>query len=194
MQGTLLSSNSTTLTLSFDEHFDASDGYWRCVLSPATHALCCTHNMRRLDVGLSNLAFKRMREAIQALNQDPVHQEEISSETHQMILQGTHLRDVLLRSFSDQPEQHHNHVALQDPDDVAYGSEALEHDARTPGERAGAFKSNMLIQSWAKRHVLHPPLRVEGDPILEDMNTSQVRAMATMIGERFSLIQGVCLR
>ena len=52
------------------------------------------------------------------------------------------------------------------------------------------FKNDLLIQSWATRYSSPDPIVVEGDPILKDLNPSQIRAIATMISQRFSLIQG----
>ena len=147
----------------------------------------------RLDVGRSNMVYERMRTAIQQLNLDPTTQEAHISpaqDRREIILQGTHLRDVLLRSFS--PQRAHAPAHIQAEDDVAYAShETLEHPGRLPGEHGGAFKDDMRIQSWARRHAAPNPVRVEGDPVLSGLNGTQIRAIAMMIGERASLVQGV---
>lgn len=116
------------------------------------------------------------------------------SSDRQFILQGTHLRDVLLRTFA--PSAHpHVHAPLQAPDEVEYlPHEALEHGSRMSAGgdgNMGVFKDDMLIQSWAKRYAEAEPVVVEGDPRLEGLNGTQIRAMAMMIGQRISLVQGV---
>lgn len=129
------------------------------------------------------------------------------------ILRGTYLRDVLLRSF--EPSEHpHLHRALQDPDDTDYVErDVLEHEYHpeklstlpTGGfqvhnseslldDNHGVFYDNMLIRSWASRYSRPNPVIVEGDPQFEElsrMNETQIRAMAMMLGERISLVQGV---
>lgn len=148
------------------------------------------------------MVYDRMRAAISLFNLDPQDQESyISAPERQLILQGTHLRDVLLRSFSPAAssinELHHivhepHH--LQPEDDTNYVPHSLlEHEARhrAPGDHGGAFKDDMRIQSWTRRYMRVNPVRVEGDPVLEGLNKTQLRAVALMIGERASLIQGV---
>ena len=54
----------------------------------------------------------------------------------------------------------------------------------------GVFAEDDTIQSWARRYREIDPVVYEGDPVLPNLNTSQIRAMAVMIGERLSLIQG----
>jgi hypothetical protein len=81
---------------------------------------------------------------------------------------------------------------LQAADEVNYlPCEALEHASKMPGERGGAFKDDMRIQSWARRYAEVRPVRAEGDSPLSGLNETQVRAVAMMIGERISLVQGV---
>jgi hypothetical protein len=133
-----------------------------------------------------------MRTAISHLHRDPQQQEEaICTTDRQLILQGTHLRDVLLRTF--QPADHpHAHVPLQPPDEKAYlPHEALEHSSHMPDGNLGVFKHDMRIQSWAKRYSKVNPVVIEGDPVLDKLNSTQLRALAMMIGQRVSLIQGV---
>jgi hypothetical protein len=130
--------------------------------------------------------------AIGHLNHDPAALErDTSSPDRQLILQGTHLRDIILRSFTPTLEYSHSDP-LQSPDDVNYVShETLEHDSKLSGDTGGAFKDDMRIQSWARRYMRPNPVSVEGDPVLDGLNRTQMRAVATMIGERLSLIQGV---
>lgn len=133
-----------------------------------------------------------MRTAISHLHRDPQQQEEaISAPDRQLILQGTHLRDVLLRTFQPSTEPH-AHIPLQPPDAKAYlPHEILEHAVQTMDDNAGLFKNDMWIQSWAKRYSQVNPLVMEGDPVLKGLNSTQIRALAMMIGQRISLIQGV---
>lgn len=148
------------------------------------------------------MVYDRMRTAISLFNLDPQEQESyVSSADRQIILQGTHLRDILLRSFSSaapSPNEPHHIIHephhLQPEDDTNYAPHSLlEHEARhrTPDDRGGAFKDDMRIQSWTKRYTKVNPVRIEGDPVLEGLNKTQLRAVALMIGERVSLVQGV---
>lgn len=135
-----------------------------------------------------------MCKAISHLNHDPdILERDSSSADRQFILQGTHLRDILLRSFTS--SSGHSHSApLQPADDASYVShETLEHEGKLGGDTGGAFKDDILIQSWARRYMRPNPVKVEGDPELQGLNPTQIRAVATMIGERLSLIQGVSM-
>jgi hypothetical protein len=135
-----------------------------------------------------------MRDAITHLNNDPVAlaSPEESVPDRQVILQGTHLRDVLLRSFAPAEEDRHAHTPLQDADDEAYvAHETLDHASRLGGNTFGVFSQDMHIHSWAMRHSMMPPIKMDGDPVLEGFNETQVRAIALMIRERMSLVQGV---
>jgi hypothetical protein len=163
---------TTQIRVSFEEKFDLDDASWR------------------LDVGRSNIIFDRMRTAISYFNHNLVSLENSSASDRQLIFQGTHLRDVLLRSFS--PALSLKHGPLQAPDDVRYIShETLEHGSRETGDHGGAFKNDMRIQSWARRYSEVNPVRIDGDPVLSGLNATQTRAVAMMIGERISLVQGV---
>lgn len=170
----MISRTTSQIKVTFPEHFAVEEGEWR------------------LDVGRSNIIFERMRTAISHLHHDPQQQEEaIYTADRQLILQGTHLRDVLLRTF--QPSNHpHAHIPLQSPDEKAYlPQEILEHTSHTPDENLGVFKNDMRIQSWAKRYSQVNPVVIEGDPVLDQLNSTQKRALAMMIGQRISLVQGV---
>jgi len=144
----------------------------------------------RLDVGRSNIIFDRMRTAISHFNHNASSLEHPDPSIGHYIFQGTHLRDVLLRTFS--PALSSTHAPLQAADDVDYIShETLEHSSRERGDHNGAFKNDMRIRSWVKRYSEVNPVRVEGDPVLGGLNATQTRAIAMMIGERISLVQGV---
>lgn len=175
-RGSVLGSTASQLRVAFADKFDLDEGCWR------------------LDVGRSNIVFDRMRTAIARFNHDPQaldnQDQALSSSDRQFILHGTHLRDVLLRSFS--PETPSLHGPLQPPDEVAYVPRGrLEHDSREARDHGGAFKEDMHIQSWARRYSRINPIVIDGDPVLEGLNATQIRAIAMMIGERISLVQGV---
>ena len=209
-RGSIVSSTASRLNISFNDpiDLDAAQSGWR------------------LDLGQSQYIFDLMKEAVYSFDHDVAKQEpprflvemerkdqgvqEPVQKQEQYILRGTHLRDVLLRSF--QPSKHpHPHRALQSPDEKAYVDKSImEHpysrdmlDGETDEmsgnlsvplpktNTSGVFQNNMLIHSWAARYSLPNPVVVEGDPLLNGMNESQIRAMAMMIGERISLVQGV---
>ncbi|KAF8331588.1 P-loop containing nucleoside triphosphate hydrolase protein [Amanita rubescens] len=177
IHGSVVANNGTSVNVSFTERYEIDEGVWR------------------LDVGISNLIYDRMRVALARLNHDVRLQEpNFVPNDQETILHGTHLRDVLLRSFS--PEHAHLPQMLQAPDDVDYPShQKLDHGS-TVGkgkggyEHMGAFRDDMRIQSWARRYAEIDPVIVEGDPDLSGLNRTQIRALATMIGQRISLIQG----
>ncbi|RDB23511.1 Regulator of nonsense transcripts 1 [Hypsizygus marmoreus] len=174
IKGSVVSRTSSQIRISLAEQFDIEDGEWR------------------LDVGRSNIIYERMRDAISYLHHDPQQLEEAATEDRQLILQGTHLRDVLLRTFEPSAEPH-AHNPLQAPDEVAYLPHvALEHEGKLADGSCdfGVFKDDMRIQSWARRYAEVKPVVVEGDPVLDGLNPTQTRAMATMIGQRISLVQG----
>ena len=119
-----------------------------------------------------------MRRALDLFNLNP-YQHEISPKNTakaEVSLLGTHLRDVLLRTFSmsDLTESSHSQSS---PDN----------------RRCGAFVDDMRIMSWAKRYREKVPLKMIGDPDLDALNASQTKAIALMLAERVSLVQGVRL-
>ncbi|KAK2466612.1 hypothetical protein APHAL10511_000870 [Amanita phalloides] len=177
LHGSVVSTTGTVVNLSFPERYPIDDGHWR------------------LDVGISNLIYERMRTAVTRFNHDVDLQEPCFIDNdEQMVLCGTHLRDVFLRSFS--PEHAHLPQPLQAPDDVDYPShQRLDRGSflgkgRSGYDQMGAFRDDMRIQSWARRYAEIDPLVLEGDPDLGGLNATQIRALALMIGQRISLIQG----
>ncbi|KAJ3796484.1 P-loop containing nucleoside triphosphate hydrolase protein [Lentinula aff. detonsa] len=201
-RGSVLSTTSTHLTISFPDRSFSLD-------LPNSSGW-------RIDLTENDYIFELMRTAIESFGSDVRMQEKTGSflsqsgseERHERALNGTHLRDVLLRSFQPS-ERPHAHRALQDADDTNYVErEVLEHDYHpdhlslpTGGfqvkppldENRGIFRDNILIQSWASRYSRSNPVVVEGDPHFEElgrMNETQKRAMAMMLGERISLVQG----
>ncbi|KAI0314198.1 P-loop containing nucleoside triphosphate hydrolase protein [Amylostereum chailletii] len=193
-RGSVLSCTATQLRVSFQKLFDLDedDRSWR------------------LDVGRTDISFDRMRAAIAHFAHDPALQERSRpSPDRELILHGTRLRDVLLRGFIPEspsartPEEEfmasegahavaapHRPHALQDAEDTAYvARERLDHPSHL-WENDGAFQEDMRVMSWARRYMREHPVRVEGDPALEGLNATQVRAVAMMIGQRASLVQG----
>lgn len=149
----------------------------------------------RLDVGRSSIVFDRMRAAIGRLGCDVASQEsspEADASDREFILQGTYLRDVLLRSF--RPPMSAAAEDTVDGEQTSSPSGPLaDYDLRTsePSPK-GIFAADMRIQSWARRYSRKEPLVVEGDPVLSGLNSTQIRAVAMMLDNRFTLVQGVC--
>jgi hypothetical protein len=131
-----------------------------------------------------------MVNAISRLSHDVAALEQTTGDGQKYTLHGTHLRHILLDSFSPASESTHS-IPLQRADEINYVShETLDHGSRVSRDSRGVFKEDMRIMSWAERYMRPNPVRVEGDPRLP-LNVSQVRAVATMVGEAMSLIQGV---
>jgi hypothetical protein len=171
MKGSVVSRTAANIRICFPDSFDDLDqGVWR------------------LDLGRPNLVYERMRTAISHLQLDPQEIDQTyTGSSSQYMLQGTKLRDVILRTFD--PEK----SPWQAPEDVTYPSrDVLEHEARGKTNFAdlGAFRNDQRIMSWAKRYSKDYPIVMDGDPPI-DLNNSQRKAIATMIGQRISLIQGV---
>ncbi|TRM69680.1 P-loop containing nucleoside triphosphate hydrolase protein, partial [Schizophyllum amplum] len=181
--GSVVSYTKSQLKLSFLQRFELEDGQWR------------------LDLGRSNIVYERTKTAISQLRQDPLQIQNMDAgRKKEYITQGTYLRDVLLQSFK--PVQSGDESAEIDPATVSANSRelhapdshypvtVLDHESRTRHDNRGIFKDDMRIQSWADRYSRPNPIAAEGDPELEGLNATQLRAVATMIGQRISLVQG----
>ena len=133
-----------------------------------------------------------MCHAVTRLHQDPrILEEDNSNPENELVLLGTHLRDVILRSFSPS-DGVYEPKPFQAADDASYTAhDTLDHPAQIGAENGGIFGDDMRIQSWARRHSRVNPVRVEGDPELHGLNATQIRAIAMMVGERITLIHGV---
>ncbi|KZV63553.1 hypothetical protein PENSPDRAFT_208228 [Peniophora sp. CONT] len=202
-RGRVLRTTTSQVQVSFEEKFDLNEG----------------NGKWRLDVGRSDVVYDRMRAAMSALSHDPAVQEAASvADDREIILRGTALRDVLLRAFrpgavygdgdiefeesvtaddalfhvdEDHVPAPHAPAGLQNPDDDTYVPHStLDHAGHFLGTSEGAFAEDMRIMSWARRFSRPDPLRVESDPELAGLNKTQVRAIATMIAQRASLVQG----
>jgi hypothetical protein len=126
----------------------------------------------------------------------------------QTILAGTALRDKLLRAFQE------DYMPYQ-PTDVVDGegkatqAEVLNDGLVAPPKQlhaddvdavpsptrhqpmSGSFIRNELIRSWTTRYRAEGEvIKAEGDPEIP-LNPSQMRAIAMMLSERLSLVQGV---
>ncbi|KAJ7442181.1 P-loop containing nucleoside triphosphate hydrolase protein [Mycena galericulata] len=178
-QGSVVSRSATQIRIAFREHFDELDtGLWR------------------IDVGRSNIVYERMRDAIGYMNHDPQKLEEAAmSADRELILQGTHLRDILLRSsqppMEESPAVEEASVeVVEESGFVADEGVQREKQPASPSDTNGAFKDDQRIHSWARRYSEPVPLVMNGDPPLTGLNATQIRAMALMIGQRVSLVQG----
>ncbi|KAF8176314.1 P-loop containing nucleoside triphosphate hydrolase protein [Pholiota molesta] len=178
VSGSILSRSQTQLRVCFTNQFDLDEGTWR------------------LDLGRPNLIYNRMRTAISQLEADPteIMKADPPQRSSEYILEGTQVRDVILNSFMPPPEEtpeldKENVVAI---DSTATSSIGENSSALTVSPLAGEgiFKNDERIQGWARRYSHADPVALEDDPPLDGLNTSQKKAMAAMIGQRFSLIQG----
>jgi hypothetical protein len=133
-----------------------------------------------------------MCHAVTQLHQDPRALEgDTSNPESELVLLGTHIRDVILRSFSP-ADGVYEPKPFQAADDASYAAhDTLDHPAEIGAEHWGIFKGDMRIQSWARRHLRVSPVRVEGDPELHGLNATQIRAIAMMVAQRITLIHGV---
>jgi hypothetical protein len=78
-------------------------------------------------------------------------------------------------------------VALR-PEDVDATAVPTPHPVNEP---ASVLMRHPALKSWTERHrVKGVPVREKGDPKV-DLNPSQTRAIAMMLSERLSLVQGV---
>jgi hypothetical protein len=132
----------------------------------------------RLDVGFCDVGYLRTLEAIKALNFNPEDQEAQSTSSQEVILRGTYLRKEILQSrglpqISDQIDS----PGAPDNSSGVFLDGAFAHDER--------------ICDWAKRYSTPNPKRKAGDPEIP-LNPTQVQAIAQMLRERVSLVQGVC--
>ncbi|KAG8939053.1 hypothetical protein FRC00_014232, partial [Tulasnella sp. 408] len=127
----------------------------------------------QLDLWSSDIAAQRMTEAVRSLDVDLDNDVLGGSAGREPILQGTFLRDVLLQGFCNPSSQ---------------GS--IERRQELSITQPGVFSQNHMVQSWAHRYIRPSPIPIPGDPILKDLNESQIKAMALMIGNKISLIQG----
>ncbi|KAI0799882.1 P-loop containing nucleoside triphosphate hydrolase protein [Irpex lacteus] len=182
-RGSVISTDISNLFVSFPERFKLDDSQpWR------------------IDVGRSNIVFDRMSDAIKLMKCDPSKVEEAEAmlgkwegwdtKDRELILQGTYLRDVLLRGFKGR------RAIIEDEyeDDLFYADEEFDEveaqEQHSKLDLSGLFKDDSRIASWARRYSEPDPVWVEGDPVLAGLNATQIRAVAMMLSNRVSLVQG----
>jgi hypothetical protein len=136
----------------------------------------------RLDLGFCDVAYLRTLEAIKALNYNPEDQEAQSDSGKEVILRGTYLRKELLQSRG-LPEI----ISIVEP---IIGNPPGSPDNYSGAFLDGAFAYDGQICDWAKRYSMPNPERKPGDPEIP-LNPTQVQAIAQMLRERISLVQGV---
>ena len=123
-----------------------------------------------------------MIEALHSLHDDPEMQEVASTPQQEIALNGTYLRDVILSGFD-----------TFSPHDFL---EVTDVNARTgdqpakPVSSPGFFVHHYDLMAWAFRYNRDEPLIKAGDPKIL-LNPSQIRAIAQMLSERISVVQGV---
>lgn len=174
-RGSVISCSDSRLEVIFPERFDLE-----------------VNEAWRIDVGRSNVAFERMEEAIRQLHHDPSTQEtpEANTSDHEVMLQGTYLRDILLRSYLPSPDE--SAELSSDPTNNHAPSVLCPAEAENQQvDLRGLFQDDSRIMSWATRYSKPCPVIVEGDPALEGLNVTQIRAIAMMLNNRCSLVQGV---
>lgn len=128
----------------------------------------------RLDIGTSDSSYTRMVEALRSLHDDPEMQEAASTAHQEIALNGTYLRDIILDDF-----------VCNDPAVFEATDESEE-----PVPPSGFFTGHSDIMEWVQRYNKDDPLIKAGDPQIL-LNKSQIRAIAQMLSERISLVQGV---
>lgn len=194
--GSIVSKTPGSLKVSFDERLSDEDPsrVWRYVFAHSVRgSLKLIASISRLDIWTSDIVMRRAKEALATLHYDPVAidrynasepemsglpLDEMSTEAmnkdpakKQTILPGTALRPVLLDGFIPEASHIPSPTQLSGP---------------------GFFADNELIQSWCRRQLVdgRDAVEIEGDPHLT-LNTSQRRAIATMLSSNISLVQGV---
>ncbi|KAG0140722.1 hypothetical protein CROQUDRAFT_110938 [Cronartium quercuum f. sp. fusiforme G11] len=135
-------------------------------------------NTYRLDYGWDGTSFDRMSAALQAIQDDPDSLRKNMSkkdiERGNIKITGTSLRQPLLFTSKNQSSDTEPDVTIAD----------------SPSPAFHLFTRDQRINSWAKRHLRYPPLKMAGDPDLGHLNEPQTRAIAMAISSPMSLIQG----
>ena len=179
--GSLVDITSTELSIAFDDRFPLNRS-----ADSANHDL----PIFRIDLWSSDIATQRMLEAMRCLKYNVGDQiaEDVGAET-ETILSGTSLKDVLLKAQEVEVVATNSTEQPEKPQAPNLDSKlALPDDFF---ESPGSFSADSRVQTWAVRHRRSPGMNMEGDPIIQNMNQSQIKAMALMISNRISLIQGV---
>lgn len=126
-----------------------------------------------------------MRAALDHLHFDPEQLAASSTREQEPILLGTNLRDLLLKRFKTKSPS-----TLESLDSTDFsGCDEIEVVGDS-GTTTSVLFDDQRLYSWAMRYQRAKPLVLDGDPEF-DLNESQVMAIACMLGNRLSLIQGV---
>ena len=143
---------------------------------------CVNATVDRLDIGTSDSSYTRMTEALRSLHDDPEMQDVVSTPRQEIALNGTHLRDVILSGFD--AFSPHDFLEVTD-----VNARTIDQPAK-PSSTPGFFVHHYDMMSWAFRYNRDKPLIRAGDPKIL-LNSSQIRAIAQMLSERISVVQGV---
>ena len=143
---------------------------------------CVNAAVDRLDIGTSDSSYTRMTEALRSLHDDPEMQDVVSTPRQEIALNGTHLRDVILSGFD--AFSPHDFLEVTD-----VNARTIDQPAK-PSSTPGFFVHHYDMMSWAFRYNRDNPLKKAGDPEIL-LNSSQIRAIAQMLSERISVVQGV---
>ncbi|KAH9819497.1 P-loop containing nucleoside triphosphate hydrolase protein [Melampsora americana] len=137
-----------------------------------------TSQTYRLDYGWDGTSFDRTSAAVQALHDDPdalrrnLTKKDI--ERTNLKITGSSLRHPLLLTRSNE----------------SFTDDPITEYPNSPSSTFHLFTRDQRINSWARRHLRHPPLKMPGDPDLGHLNEPQTRAIAMAISTPLSLIQG----
>jgi hypothetical protein len=183
-EGIVIGHSATELHVMFDKQWGIANEKWRYGNKLATWERADATG-DRLDISTTNSSFTRMTEALRSLHDDPEMQEVASTARQEIALNGTYLRDIILSGMTP--------LSLDDllqPTDVNAKTTDLSATPLAPISSPGFFAAHDEIMAWAHRYNRDNPLIKEGDPEIP-LNKSQVRAIAQMLSERISLVQGV---
>lgn len=151
---------------------------------------------RRLDLWTSDIVLKRMRDAIRRLNLDPAAQEmqPPAASPFQQIANRVAVDDVLPFDVDAQgperaPIERENMLVGTQLRDIIVASSGTAHMSQAG---LGAFADNQHLLSWCRRQLSSRDNSIvaPGDPDVK-LNRSQLQAIALMLSQRASLIQGV---
>lgn len=173
-EGVIVGHSATELHVTFEKRWNIDNEKWRYGKKPWFRKRTNTAN-DRLDIGTSDSSYTRMMEALRSLHDCPKTQDAASTIDQEIGLNGTYLRDIILSAFGS--------FSMED---------LLEGNANESMSSPGFFVNNEDIMDWAQRYNRDDPLMKAGDPEIS-LNKSQIRAIAQMLSERVSLVQGVSI-
>jgi len=175
-EGVVIGHSATELRVMFEKRWNIDNEKWRYGKKLSFWERADNFN-DRLDIGTSDSSYTRMVEALRSLRDDPETQEAESTARQEIALNGTYLRDIILSDFF--PKHSLEELCAETRDESA-----------DPIFSHGFFADHDDIMDWVRRYSVDKPVIKAGDPGTF-LNKSQKRAIAQMLGERVSLIQGV---